>query len=249
MRPSSSPPFPLFLSSLASHLHYPPPCLFSSSLSNHVCNGARSLKIFPLHSNAPPHYCSLCCRWCRRQCWDVKLHQRRLHIASAHFPVVSRSWKWFSPSPSLLTPAFSLSFFSALWFLTHSLFSFLSCFSACLFVPFHHETNSIHKLSGHMWPWNYVGPFSVILHNKVNKPGCCVGCLWTQREPLMEGEKDKQGVRDRRRRETQPAQIKEVHSLQFITAVALLCVCVWQQVLYMCQYSQSLLIFYVIFQQ
>lgn len=58
-----SPPFPspLFLSSLASHLHYPPPC-----------NCVHSLKIFPLHSNAPPHYCSLCCRWCRRQCRDVK---------------------------------------------------------------------------------------------------------------------------------------------------------------------------------
>lgn len=154
----SPPPSPLFLSSLASHLHYPPPC-----------NCAHSLKIFPLHSNAPPHYCSLCCLWCRRQCWDVKLHQRRLHIASAHFPVVSWSWKWFSIALSLLTPASSLSFFSFLLIsdtLTSRSFFFLSCLSACLFVPPHQEKNSVHKLPGHMCLWNHFSPFSVILHIK-----------------------------------------------------------------------------------
>lgn len=29
-------------------------------LSSQICNGAHSVQIFPLHSNAPPHYCSLC---------------------------------------------------------------------------------------------------------------------------------------------------------------------------------------------
>lgn len=84
-----SPPAPPLLPDL----HY----LLAFPLSIQICDGAHSLKILPLHSNAPPH-CSLCCYWCRRRRRDVKLHQRRLHIASARFPVVSRSWKLFPSS-------------------------------------------------------------------------------------------------------------------------------------------------------
>lgn len=130
---SYPPPSLLFLSTLASHLHYPPPC--------------NCAQIFPLHSNAPPHYCSLCCRWCRRQCWDVQLHQRRLHIASAHFLVVSWSWEWFSRPLSLCPPASCPSFCSFL----------LPLLLVCVFVC---------SSSVHMWAWNRVGPFSVILHTE-----------------------------------------------------------------------------------
>ena len=76
-------------------LPLPPPSPLSSPLfspTRFVMVHTSLKKIFPLHSNAPPHYCSLCCHWCRRRCRDVKLHQRRLHIASAHSPVVICGW-------------------------------------------------------------------------------------------------------------------------------------------------------------
>lgn len=83
--------------------------------------------------------CSLCCHWCRRRRREVKLHQRRLHIALAHFPVVSRSWKSFSLSLSLLTHSFFPSFFLISFIaITHTFspsFLFLSCLSACFVVP------------------------------------------------------------------------------------------------------------------
>lgn len=124
-------------------------------------------------------------------------------------------------------------------YLSHTLLFFLSLSSlspAYLHVspsPSHPEKHSIHKLSGHMWVWIRVGPFSVISHNKVNKQGCCVGCLWTQRERLMEREEDKGRVRDRGRREqnkTQPAIPKEEGHVLYFSAVALISCCVWQQV-------------------
>ena len=121
--------------SLPPDLHYPPPAphlpppLLSSPLSNQICNGAhfpKKKKIFPLHSNAPPHYCSLCCHWCGRRGRDVKLHQRRLHIASAHFSCC-QPWPGnnsFSPH-TLCLPSRLLSF----------IFFFVSCLSVHFSVP------------------------------------------------------------------------------------------------------------------
>lgn len=126
-----------------------------------------------------------------------KLHQRRLHIASAHFPVVSCSWKWLSPTARQyflpLFPPFSL--FISVTHLFHFSLSLTVPPPICL-CP---ENNSIHKLSGHMCEWSRVGPLSVISHNKVNKQGCCVGCLWTQR--TTNGGRERQGESERQREE------------------------------------------------
>ena len=91
-----------------------------------VLTSQKKKKIFPLHSNAPPHYCSLCCHWCGRRGRDVKLHQRRLHIASAHFSCC-QPWPGnnsFSPH-TLCLPSPLLSF----------IFFFVSCLSVHFSVP------------------------------------------------------------------------------------------------------------------
>ena len=125
----------------------------------------------------------------------MKLHQRRLHIASAHFSCC-QPWPGnnsFSPH-TLCLPSPLLSF----------IFFFVSCLSVHFSVPLQNykkkkkrkkEMNKKIKSTGFQGTCecsNHVGPFSVISHNKVTERGRCVGRLRAQRERLMERERERE---------------------------------------------------------
>lgn len=125
----------------------------------------------------------------------MKLHQRRLHIASAHSPVVSRGRETTLSLSLSLLPSHPLPRFSPplLYF---PLCLLLICTFLCPSPELQKKKINKKKIikstgfQGTCECSNHVGPFSVISHNKVTERGRCVGRLREQREGLMEREED-----------------------------------------------------------
>lgn len=115
----------------------------------------------------------------------------RPHLASDYFSKVSVIWNW----PSILLFFGFLHFSLTLFILFYYFFVSSSIF--------HLVTNQSSELEGHTWLRNDVGlnsyfPF-VISHNKFNKQGCSVGCVWKQREKDWWEKRRGEEVREERR--------------------------------------------------
>lgn len=123
LSPSSCPAtsLPLFQFSPFLPPDIQPPLLTTprSLLSNQIHNGAHSLKIFPLHSNAPPHHCNSAATDAGRRC-DANYIRGDYILPRLIFPAVARRD--------------SLSFTACSYFIPVFLF-FSSCY-ACFFPSF-----------------------------------------------------------------------------------------------------------------
>lgn len=153
----------------------PLPTTPRSLLSNQIHNGAHSLKIFPLHSNAPPHHCNSAATDAGRRC-DANYIRGDYILPRLIFPAVARRDSLSFTACSYFIPVFL--FFLLLSRLFFPLFLLSFPLIHTFLCTLRYLCRKIIISTGYQGAckWSHVGPLSVISHNKVNKLGCCVGC-------------------------------------------------------------------------